>query len=231
MAEIVEMAKYLLMLVLLMAVAWADPSSPAVAEKPVKAVAVAEPAEDKVEAEEPKPEEVKSDKPEEVEDKVEPTETEIEEYSERFLTFTTSTFTKFLTTSPVCTFSTSCATYAAAVTACRRRRGIDEEPQQVSDDAVKIEASQPVEVETTAAPIADKPSAPELDSSSPDDSQLVKVKGLSCNKERNFGTVTVLFTTTVTSSTTCQSSSTKTNTISFAGCYPPGFTTCAAASG
>ncbi len=147
MAEIVEMAKYLLMLVLLMAVAWADPSSPAVAEKPVKAVAVAEPAEDKVkvEAEEPKPEEVKSDKPEEVEDKVEPTETEIEEYSERFLTFTTSTFTKFLTTSPVCTFSTSCATYAAAVTACRRRRGIDEEPQQVSDDAVKIEASQPVE--------------------------------------------------------------------------------------
>ena len=152
MAAIVEMAKYLLMLVLLMAVAWADQSSPAVVKKPVKAVPVAEPAEEKVkvEAEEPKvqPEEVKSDKPaepEEVEDKVEPTETEIEEYSERFLTFTTSTFTKYLTTSPVCSFSTSCATYAAAVTACRRRRGIDEEPQQVADDAEKIEASQPIE--------------------------------------------------------------------------------------
>jgi outer membrane biosynthesis protein TonB len=150
MAETVEMAKYLLMLVLLMAVAWADESSPAVVKKPVKAVPVAEPTEVKVEAEEPEvqPEEVKSDKPaepEEVEDKVEPTETEVEEYSERFLTFTTSTFTKFLTTSPVCTFSTSCATFAADVTACRRRRGIDEEAQQVADDAVKIEASQPIE--------------------------------------------------------------------------------------
>ena len=61
-------------------------------------------------------------------------EEELSDNVGRFLiSTTTSTSTIYLTTSATCTRTTSCASIAAGVTQCRRRRNIDEVPHVLGD--------------------------------------------------------------------------------------------------